>query len=225
MTVLTPQSQRPSTPTALGNHEQRIRALERRPPGTWVYAGTYPGDLDTTPDSEPFQNGVLNAGSGKQRFRYRRTNENQTEFAGVITIPAGLDVAGTVIIQLTDPIYQPLEDIPGPGITNAMPCEWLFRSNGELVFNGYLCCGASGDIPNLVWNEIPTGAINGINDTFTLADTPDPAGSLMLFKNGLLMMQGGGGDYGLSTATVVFVASQIPSTGDVLVATYQAGTL
>ena len=31
-------SRRPSSDTALGNHEGRLRSNERRPPGRWIYA-------------------------------------------------------------------------------------------------------------------------------------------------------------------------------------------
>ena len=59
----------------------------------------------------------------------------------------------------------------------------------------------------------PTGTINGVNDTFTLSVTPNPAASLLLFKNGVLQT-GGGVDYTLTGATVVYVAGAIPQTGD-----------
>jgi hypothetical protein len=69
-------------------------------------------------------------------------------------------------------------------------------------------------------DETPSGTINGINDTFTLAHTPSPAGSLQLFKNGQLM-QAGGADYTLATATITFTSGAIPDTGDLLVAYYR----
>ena len=59
----------------------------------------------------------------------------------------------------------------------------------------------------------PTGTINGSNDTFTLAVTPNPTASLLLFKNGLLQT-GGGVDYTLTGATVVYIAGAIPQAGD-----------
>lgn len=68
--------------------------------------------------------------------------------------------------------------------------------------------------------ETPTGTINGVNDTFTLANTPSPAGSLVLFKNGQEMIAGGA-DYTLATATITFTAGAIPITGDVLIAFYR----
>lgn len=69
-------------------------------------------------------------------------------------------------------------------------------------------------------NETPSGTINGVNDTFTVANTVSPAASLSLYKNGQLMIAAGA-DYTLTAATVVFVAAAIPKTGDVLRASYR----
>lgn len=71
-----------------------------------------------------------------------------------------------------------------------------------------------------VFNEIPTGTINGSNDTFSLAQTPSPTGSLMLFKNGMFQLVGSGNDFTLSGSTITFEAGNIPQTGDVIVAHY-----
>ena len=72
----------------------------------------------------------------------------------------------------------------------------------------------------LVDNETPTGTINGTNDEFTLATAPSPAASLMLYKNGQLMIAGGA-DYTLVTLTVTYAAGAIPITGDVHRASYR----
>ncbi len=70
-----------------------------------------------------------------------------------------------------------------------------------------------------VVNETPGGVINGLNATFVLATIPQ-AGSLMLFKNGLLMRAGSGNDYTLSGLTLVFESDTIPMTGSILLASY-----
>ena len=58
---------------------------------------------------------------------------------------------------------------------------------------------------DFVENETPTGAINGVNTTFTLASTPatvhSAVSSLDLFLNGVLLTPGAGNDYTLSSAT------------------------
>jgi len=68
--------------------------------------------------------------------------------------------------------------------------------------------------------ETPSGTIDGSNAAFTLAHTPSPAASLVLFKNGQEMIAGGA-DYTLATATATFTASAKPQTGDVLIAFYR----
>jgi hypothetical protein len=67
--------------------------------------------------------------------------------------------------------------------------------------------------------EAPSGAINGTNPTFTLAHTPSPAASLELYRNGLV--QSSGVDYTLSGTSVVFSATSLPQTGDIVQAFYR----
>jgi hypothetical protein len=68
--------------------------------------------------------------------------------------------------------------------------------------------------------ETPSGTVDGSNAAFTLAHTPSPAGSLVLFKNGQEMIAGGA-DYTLATATITYTASAKPQTGDVHIAFYR----
>ena len=49
-------------------------------------------------------------------------------------------------------------------------------------------------------SEVPGGMIDGNNLSFTLANTPTPAASLKLYKNGVLLNQGG--DYTLSGSNI-----------------------
>lgn len=67
-------------------------------------------------------------------------------------------------------------------------------------------------------DETPTGSINGSNTSFTLAHTPNPSASLLLFKNGQ-KLEPGGADYSLSTNTIT--ATVAPKTGDTLTASYR----
>jgi len=67
--------------------------------------------------------------------------------------------------------------------------------------------------------EVPAGVINGSNAVFTLATAPSPAGSLELYLNGLLMLQGA--DYQISTNTITFFLASVPQSGDLLVASYR----
>jgi hypothetical protein len=71
-----------------------------------------------------------------------------------------------------------------------------------------------------VWNEPPSGIVDGTNGVFDLAAAPSPDLSLMLYRNGLLMLAGAGNDYTLAGATITFQTGNEPSAGAVLVASY-----
>jgi hypothetical protein len=82
------------------------------------------------------------------------------------------------------------------------------------------CGGASsGVLPLYADAEVPAGLINGSNAVYTLNFNPSPAGSLILFRNGLLMRQGT--DYTLVGNTITFFLGSIPQTGDILSASYR----
>lgn len=72
------------------------------------------------------------------------------------------------------------------------------------------------NINGFIYNETPTGTINGSNTSFTLANTPI-SGSLQLYRDGQLL-NGGGNDYTLSGTTITFTTA--PATGSVLLAYY-----
>jgi hypothetical protein len=65
--------------------------------------------------------------------------------------------------------------------------------------------------------EVPTGAIDGANTAFTLAATPSPLNSLMLFRNGVLLLPGT--DFTLTGNAIAMAVA--PGTGDTLVAFYR----
>jgi hypothetical protein len=80
--------------------------------------------------------------------------------------------------------------------------------------------GPCGDVqPAYVDGDLPAGIVDGANTTFTLTDTPDPAASLALYRNGLL--QKAEQDYTLTGAAVQFVAADAPQPGDTLLASYR----
>ncbi len=67
--------------------------------------------------------------------------------------------------------------------------------------------------------EIPAGLMDGVNRTFTLAGTPDPASSLRLYRNGLLLRSGI--DYAASGNAVTFEVGEQPDQGEILQASYR----
>ncbi len=67
--------------------------------------------------------------------------------------------------------------------------------------------------------ETPGGAVDGANAVFTLADTPNPAASLQVYRNGVL--QKAGLDYDLSGNVVTMQTSSIPVSGDTILVWYR----
>jgi len=85
--------------------------------------------------------------------------------------------------------------------------------------------GGGGAIPTAIAvlfadAEVPGGTINGSNTAFTLANSPDPSGSLELYLNG--QFQTSGTDYTLSGNAITMTVA--PSTGDSLLAFYRYGS-
>jgi len=70
---------------------------------------------------------------------------------------------------------------------------------------------------NFVFNETPTGTVDGSNTSFSLANTPT-SGTVQLHLNGLLQMPGAGKDYTISGSTITMLSA--PLTGDHLLAHY-----
>jgi hypothetical protein len=79
--------------------------------------------------------------------------------------------------------------------------------------------GSSAEAPGFVDNETPGGAVDGVNRVFTLAVTPVPNSSLLLYRNGLL--QKSGIDYTLAAGAITFLVAATPQTGDILLASYR----
>jgi hypothetical protein len=67
--------------------------------------------------------------------------------------------------------------------------------------------------------EVPGGSINGSNLAFTLVNSPNPAASLALYRNGVL--ERATLDYTLSGSTVTFATASTPQTGDTLACFYR----
>ena len=75
-------------------------------------------------------------------------------------------------------------------------------------------------LPDFVIRETPTGAVNGINATFTLAFTPT-LGTEEIFVNGILQDSGVSNDYTIVGPTITFNTPAIPQTGDKVRVSYQ----
>lgn len=71
-----------------------------------------------------------------------------------------------------------------------------------------------------IFNETPSGTIDGVNNTFTTDAVPNPVSCCLLYLNGMLLEEGSGKDYVVSGNTITFQAGAIPQTGDKLLVTY-----
>jgi hypothetical protein len=104
-----------------------------------------------------------------------------------------------------------------PAITLQTSITGMLKGNGTaisaaLASTDYMAPGS------FVTRETPTGTINGVNTTFTLANTPI-VNTEQIFLNGLLLEPGAGNDYTISGATITMLI--VPATGDRLKANYQ----
>ena len=74
---------------------------------------------------------------------------------------------------------------------------------------------------NFVMNEVPAGAVNGTNVTFTLANTPI-LGKESIYLNGQRLVKGAGADYTISGAVVTLADAPkaAPGNPDVVIADY-----
>jgi hypothetical protein len=78
-------------------------------------------------------------------------------------------------------------------------------------------CG--GGAPAFVDADSPSGIVDGANTVFGLSTAPAPAGSVAVYRNG--MLQKIGQDYTLSGSTIAFAVPATPQPGDTLLASYR----
>ncbi|MEO7653595.1 MAG: hypothetical protein ABIZ80_24315 [Bryobacteraceae bacterium] len=74
-------------------------------------------------------------------------------------------------------------------------------------------------VPLFVDGQSPSGAVDGSNAAFTLSNSPAPASSLQVFRNGLLQKLSV--DYSFSGVTIQFTTGSIPQPGDTLLVSYR----
>lgn len=165
---------------------------------------------------------VVGASSTPLRIRDVRASVTSNS---PLTPPSQTPIQETDIVGLTGDLG--LRPVKGPGYSAGRTA--VINQDGELeavIGNPSDCvmvdgstgpCGGSG--PQFVDLELPGGVLDGANATFTLANTPNPATSLVLFRNGVV--QNPGVDYTLNGSTVQFLAGAVPQPGDTLTAWYR----
>lgn len=144
--------------------------------------------------------------------------------------------AGPATIQITDVIglQNALNIRPSVGIGFSSSRAAVIDSSGGLDgASGSLSdcvhvdgsAGPCGSVPAaslaFVDGEAPSGLMDGVNATFSFANSPNPTSSLLLYRNGLLLHQGP--DYTLAGASITFQSGAVPRPGDILVASYRLG--
>jgi hypothetical protein len=114
----------------------------------------------------------------------------------------------------------------------------LLKKTGDYTFTGNTIVFVAGAIPQpadavlaayrtsvalpgvgFVDGETPTGAVNGVNTVFTLAQTPSPATSLAVYRNGLRVKSVL--DYTVIGNSITFAAGSVPQTGDIVQCSYR----
>lgn len=104
-----------------------------------------------------------------------------------------------------------------PAITLTTSITGVLKGNGTAISQA--TAGTDYLIPSgFVTRETPSGAVNGSNTTYTLANTP-VAGSEEVFLNGILQEPGAGNDYTISSNTITYLAA--PLTGDKIRVNYR----
>src|SRR3990167_4434355 len=93
--------------------------------------------------------------------------------------------------------------------------NYMARTFGGLTGNQSLVITALTDGTYFVYEETPSGTINGVNATFTLLSNPNPVKSLELRLNGQLLKSGSGNDFTISASNITMLT--IPAAGDSLV--------
>jgi hypothetical protein len=138
-----------------------------------------------------------------------------TGISSTATYPA----SGTIMTTTTGVAAAQL---PNPSATTLGGVESLdCTGSGHIVkisTSGVPTCAADAAGPNFADNETPSGTINGVTTSFTLAHAPSPALSLSCFENGV-EQRAAGADFTLSSLTITYGVA--PPTGTTLVCSYR----
>jgi hypothetical protein len=153
---------------------------------------------------------------------------------GAVPTFSALNLAGTSVVTGTLPVanggtgqstYTDGQLLIGNTTGSTLSKATLTQGTGIAITNGNgtITIAVSASVlttTNFVTREIPSGAINGTNAAFVLANTPI-AGTEELYVNGILQNVGAGNDYTIATTTITFQTGAIPQTGDTVLVNYR----
>lgn len=122
----------------------------------------------------------------------------------VLGFPLVVFTASKAEIEAIDP------SVPGALAFTTDTHEFAFYNGSSWIFHTE---SPGGGDSTWSYNETPTGDIDGLNTSFTLAHSPSPAW-IQLFLNGILLEPGVGNDYALSGTNITMAFA--PETGDKL---------
>ena len=172
---------------------------------------------DTTPTTGATKL-TVKAGQGQGTAKLQEWQNN----AG--TVLSSVDESGNIEMN-TRYVEFAETTAPPPGATNEVRL-YVDSVTGELTVkkdSGSIVSleqgGAGGSFGVFQDAETPSGTIDGVNVTFTLAAAPNPAASLVLTKNGIV--QKPSIDFTLSLATITFLTGAEPQAGDTLLSWYR----
>lgn len=104
-----------------------------------------------------------------------------------------------------------------PALTLSTTVTGVLKGNGTAI--SAATAGTDYVVPSgFVDRETPTGAVNGSNTAYTLANTP-VAGSEHVYLNGLLQEPGAGNDYTIAGTAITYLSA--PQTGDKIRVSYR----
>lgn len=191
--------------------------------GTKTWTETWQVPVSTTPLtlSEIRVTGSSGGGTGGESAAFVDAEVPSGTPNGTVTVftltntpspAASLEVYRNGVLQRQGVDYT----VSGTSITFA---SGSIPQTGDLLQSFYRISGAA-TLVSFADAETPSGAINGTNLAFTLAHAPNPALSLRLYKNGILLLQNS--DYVLSGSAITFSdTTKTPHTGDSLIGFYR----
>jgi len=136
---------------------------------------------------------------------------SESQVTGLLADLAARPLEGAAFTPSRAAVINALGSIDGAN-GNPSDCLHVDGSSGA-------CGSSSGTSASFMDGDSPAGIVDGSNNRFTLSQTPSPAASLALYRNGI--MQKATQDYTVSGSTVTFVAANVPQPGDTLLASYR----